>query len=92
MTKHPIEEKENFFFYLLTLLLRHIMTIQGQGSQRDVVYSTLAVTNSTLVYEPKCGGGGYRVSANEYSCAHGAQINLGDLTPYLTYGTISLSL
>ncbi len=21
--------------------------------------------------------------ANEYSCAHGAQINLGDLTPYL---------
>jgi hypothetical protein len=26
------------------------------------------------------------VSANEYSCAHGAQINFGDLTPYLTYG------
>jgi hypothetical protein len=25
------------------------------------------------------------VSANEYSCAHGAQINFGDLTPYLTY-------
>jgi hypothetical protein len=25
------------------------------------------------------------VSANEYSCAHEAQINLGDLTPYLTY-------
>jgi hypothetical protein len=35
----------------------------------------------------KCGGG--RVScgvlANEYSCAHGAQINFGDLTPNLTY-------
>ncbi len=30
------------------------------------------------------GGGG--VSANEYSCAHGAQINFGNLTPYLTYG------
>ncbi len=28
-------------------------------------------------------GGGCGVSANEYSCAHGAQINLGDLTPYL---------
>jgi hypothetical protein len=28
-------------------------------------------------------GGG--VSANEYSCTHGAQINFGDLTPYLTY-------
>jgi hypothetical protein len=27
-------------------------------------------------------GGG--VSANEYSCAHGAQINYGDLSPYLT--------
>jgi len=26
------------------------------------------------------------VSANEYSCAHGVQINFGDLTPYLTYG------
>ncbi len=26
------------------------------------------------------------VSADEYSCAHGAQINFGDLTPYLTYG------
>jgi hypothetical protein len=33
---------------------------------------------------PKWGGGG--VSANEYSCTHGAQINFGDLTPYLTYG------
>ncbi len=28
----------------------------------------------------RCGA-----SANEYSCAHGAQINIGDLTPYLTY-------
>jgi hypothetical protein len=28
----------------------------------------------------RCG-----VSANEYSCAHGAQINFGDLTLYLTY-------
>jgi hypothetical protein len=25
-------------------------------------------------------------SANEYSCAHGAQINFGYLTPYLNYG------
>ncbi len=28
---------------------------------------------------------GCEVSANEYSCAHGAQINFGDLTKYLTY-------
>jgi hypothetical protein len=39
------------------------------------------VTNSALVNEPKFGGGevggggGCGVSANEYSCAHGAQIN-----------------
>jgi hypothetical protein len=47
------------------------------------------LTNSALVYEPKRGGweGGCGVSANEYSCTtHGAQINLRDLTPYLTYG------
>jgi hypothetical protein len=28
---------------------------------------------------------GCRVSANEYSCAHGVQINFEDPTPYLTY-------
>ncbi len=38
---------------------------------------------------PNAGGGGScGVSANEYSCAHGAQINFGDPTPYLTYGKI----
>jgi hypothetical protein len=26
------------------------------------------------------------VSANEYSCAHGAQINFGDLTPFMVGG------
>jgi hypothetical protein len=35
----------------------------------------------------KCGGrGGCGVSSNEYISAHGAKINFGDLTPYLTYG------
>jgi hypothetical protein len=29
------------------------------------------------------GGWGWRVSANEYSCAHGAQINFRDLTLYI---------
>jgi hypothetical protein len=49
------------------------------------------LTNSALVYEPKCGwAGGCGVSANEYSCAavhnaHGAQINFGDIAPYITY-------
>jgi hypothetical protein len=32
---------------------------------------------------------GCGVSANEYSCTHGAQnINFGDLNPYLTKGSI----
>ncbi len=45
------------------------------------------LTNSALVYVPKCGGGGgCGVSDNEYSCAHGAHINFEDPTPYLTYG------
>jgi hypothetical protein len=36
---------------------------------------------------PNAGGGGsFGVSANEYVCTQeGAQINFGDLTPYLTY-------
>jgi hypothetical protein len=47
------------------------------------------LTNSALAYEPKCGDrGGLRVSADEDSCVHGAQINFGDLTPYLTYGML----
>jgi len=37
------------------------------------------LTNTALVYEP------YGALANEYSCAHGANINYGDLTPFLTY-------
>ncbi len=32
---------------------------------------------------PNAGVGGCGVSADEYSCAHGAQINFGDLIPYL---------
>jgi hypothetical protein len=31
------------------------------------------------------GGGGFGVLANGYICVHGAQINFGDLTPYLAY-------
>jgi hypothetical protein len=48
--------------------------------------SSTWLTNSALLYEPKCGGGGLGgvVSANEYSCAHEAQINFGDLTSNLT--------
>jgi hypothetical protein len=62
--------------------------IQGQGVTKRCRLSWL--TNSALVYEPKCweGGGGCGVSANDYRCAHGAQVNFGDLNPYSTYGCI----
>ncbi len=55
----------------------------ARGSQRDVVLSWL--TNSAL--EPKSGGRGELRGLSQrvqYNCAHGAQINFGDLTPYLT--------
>ncbi len=46
------------------------------------------LTKSAFEYEPKCGGRGRgicRVSVNEYTAVlyTGAQINFGDLTPYL---------
>jgi hypothetical protein len=56
------------------------------------------LTYSDLVYEPKCGedragrGGGCGVSANEYSCACEAQINIGNLTPYITYPMLLLDI
>jgi hypothetical protein len=37
------------------------------------------------------GEGSCGASVNEYSFAHGAQINFGDLTPYLTYGLIIIT-
>jgi hypothetical protein len=47
------------------------------------------MTKSAPDFESKCGGRGggcgCGVSANEYSCAHGAQINFVDLILYLTY-------
>ncbi len=63
----------------------HMFLMLGkQGVKKRCRLSLL--TNSALVYESKCGGGGgCGVSANEYSCAHGAQINFGDIPPYLTF-------
>ncbi len=59
------------------------MTVQ-QGVLKRCRLSWL--TNCALVFELKCGGEGGGVSANEYSCAHGAQF--GDITPYLTYSML----
>ncbi len=56
----------------------------SRGSQRDVVVSLGRPTVASY----RGGGGmgwGFGVSANEYSCAHGAQINFGDQNPYFTH-------
>jgi hypothetical protein len=63
------------------------MFMCNRGSQRDVVYLVWPIAPSYM--SPIAGGWGVvcEVSANEYWSwsAHGAQINFGDLTPYLTY-------
>jgi hypothetical protein len=76
-----LRKKEILVFYI------SFKTLWGVPYNQGVTKSRLFwQTNSALVYEPKCGGeGGCGVSANEYSFTHGAQINFGDLTPYLTY-------
>jgi hypothetical protein len=57
-----------------------------QGVTKRCLLSWL--TNSVLVYEPKCGGRGEMAGSQPVNTAvqyTGAQINFGDLTPYLTY-------
>ncbi len=55
--------------------------------QRNVVYLGWPIAPSYRLWAlMRGGGGGCGASANEYSCAHGAPINFGDLTPYITYG------
>jgi hypothetical protein len=62
--------------------------VKTMGSPRDVVYLGWQIAPS---YTSPKAGGDCGVSANEYSCANGAQTNFGDLTPYLTYGKNVLS-
>ncbi len=71
--------------YLSSIAHNNIPFFVNQGVTKRCRLSWL--TNSALVYEPKCGrgeGGGVvcGVSDDEYSCAHGALINSGVLTPY----------
>jgi hypothetical protein len=55
-----------------------------QGATKRCRLSWL--TNSALVYEPKCGERGELRGLKPMSTAYkGAQINFEDLTPYLTY-------
>jgi hypothetical protein len=52
--------------------------------------SSIWLTNSALVYEPKCGGGGSQPSQpmSTVQLYTGAQINFGDITPYLAFATV----
>ncbi len=65
-------------------------SIQGVTKRRRLFW----LTNRTVLVcmSPNArawrGEGVAGGSANEYSCAHGAQINFGDLTPFLTYRSI----
>ncbi len=62
--------------------------IPPRGLQRDVgVYLDWPIGPSYM--SPNAGRGGWGVSANEYSCAHRAQIYFGDLTPHLNYDYFS---
>jgi hypothetical protein len=59
--------------------------VQNRGVTK--IWRLSLLTNSALVYEPKCGGGeSCGVPANEYSCAPRSPNNFGDLTLYKTYG------
>jgi hypothetical protein len=64
--------------YVLWCLDRTQVDSRPGGSQRDVVYLGWPIAPSYM--SPNSRGCG--ISANEYSCAHGAQVNFGDQTPY----------
>ncbi len=63
-------------------------SLKIRGLQGDVVYLSWSI--APLVYEPKygrgrgCGSQPMRTAV--HITWHGAQMNFGDLTPYLTYG------
>ncbi len=62
----------------------------GAGSHKEMSSILADQQRPRTVYEPKGGVEGLRVSANEHSCEHGALINFGDLTPYLTYSIFNI--
>ena len=66
---------------LQDLTIHKFQAILARGSKRG---AAIAPSYMSPNAGGRGGGGGCRVSANEYSWAHGAQINFGDQTPYLT--------
>jgi hypothetical protein len=75
-------------FLLLIHTQSHIVMFFGafQGVTKKCRISRLS--KSTLVYEPKCKGAGLQQGFSQRVQAN-VQINFGDLTPYLTYGSFS---
>jgi hypothetical protein len=67
----------------LLLALLYVLT---RGSQRHVVYLGLPIAHSFISPNAGDGGGGSQPMGTAVHNAHGAQINFGNLTPYLTYG------
>jgi hypothetical protein len=66
------------------IMFRKLWLCTNRGSKRDVVYlgRPIAPTHMRAQMRGGCG-----VTANEYNCAHGAQIDFADITPYLTYAS-----
>ncbi len=60
---------------------------RSRESQRNVVYLGWPIALSYMSPNAE-GRGNCGVSANEYSCSHGAQIIFGDPTQYLTYESV----
>jgi hypothetical protein len=81
------QQKIIIFFYFWYFHSRKLIIFHSATDELKNTGPTLCTRGSqinvALVYKPKLGGCG--VSANKYSCAKEAQMNFGDLTPYLTY-------
>jgi hypothetical protein len=76
-----------FPFTSLVIVVFHL--IPARESKKRCRLSWL--TNSALVYEPKCGGRGGVSGSQSMSTAvqyTGAQINFGELNPHLIYDSI----
>jgi len=74
----PVREADSTASHLITR--QSLAMVNTRGFRNWCRLSWM--TNSALLYEPKCGGRGEvaESSANEYSCKPGAQINFGDIT------------
>jgi hypothetical protein len=60
--------------------------VSPRRSQRNVVDLGRPTATSNMSSNAEEWGRACEVSANEYSCAHGDQINVVDLSPKLTCG------